>query len=101
MWAIPQEIVDATPENPWIHPLALFQVPERIETTFSHTCAAAALPVGGSVLDVGCGGGIAAFALTPTRVIGVDHRSEMLEMFASNASSRKREWLLKLRLTTH
>ena len=90
-WAIPQEIVDAAGENPWIHPPVLFQVPERIETTFSHKRAAEALPIGGSVLDVGCGGGIAAFAVTPpaTHLIGIDHQSEMLEMFTSNASSRK------------
>lgn len=87
-WAIPQEIIEAASENPWIHPPVLFQVPDRIETTFSHACAAEALPIGGSVLDVGCGGGIAAFALSPTHVIGVDHQGEMLEMFTSNASSR-------------
>jgi len=87
-WAIPQEIIETASENPWIHPPALFQVPERIETTFSHACAAEALPIGGSVLDVGCGGGIAAFALSPAHVIGVDHQGEMLEMFASNAASR-------------
>lgn len=89
-WAIPQEIIETARENPWIHPPVLFQVPERIETTFSHACAAEALPVGGSVLDVGCGGGIGAFAVTPpaAHVIGVDHQSEMLEMFSANASSR-------------
>lgn len=89
-WAIPQAIIETAPENPWIHPPVLFQVPEQIELTFSHACAAEALPVGGSVLDVGCGGGIAAFALAPPagHLIGVDHQSEMLEMFASNATSR-------------
>jgi SAM-dependent methyltransferase len=89
-WAIPKEILEAASENPWIHPPALYQVPEHIDMTFSHACAVEALPIGGSVLDVGCGGGIAAFAVTPpaTRVIGVDHQSEMLEMFAVNASSR-------------
>ena len=40
-----------------------------------------------SVLDIGCGGGIAAFALVPKvkKVIGVDHQPEMLKMFADNA----------------
>jgi len=89
-WAIPKEILDAASENPWIHPPVLYQVPEHIDMTFSHACAVEALPIGGSVLDVGCGGGIAAFAVTPpaTHVIGVDHQSEMLEMFTVNASSR-------------
>ncbi len=41
-------------------------------------------------MDVGCGGGAAAFALVPEvrRVIGVDRELEMLEMFAANARSR-------------
>ena len=89
-WAIPAGIVEQALENPWIHPPVLYQAPEQIEATFSHVCAEEALPIGGSVLDVGCGGGIAAFALTPpaAHVIGVDHQREMLEMFASNATSR-------------
>ncbi|MFN0091854.1 MAG: methyltransferase domain-containing protein, partial [Acidimicrobiales bacterium] len=49
-----------------------------------------ALPAGGSVLDVGCGGGAAAFALTPpaSLVIGVDERAAMLELFAQDARRR-------------
>jgi len=48
------------------------------------------MPVGGSVLDIGCGGGIAAFAITPpaAHLIGVDHQSEMLSMFENNAKDR-------------
>ncbi|MBI3428455.1 MAG: methyltransferase domain-containing protein [Actinobacteria bacterium] len=89
-WAIPSEIAEQAPENPWIHPPVLFQVPERIESTFSHACAREALPSGGSLLDVGCGGGIAAFAVVPpaSHLFGVDHQSEMLEMFTANALSR-------------
>lgn len=89
-WAIPKEILDQTKESPWIHPPVLFQVPDEIGLTISHTRAFEALPIGGSVLDVGCGGGIATFALTPraSHVIGVDHQSEMLQMFSANAESR-------------
>lgn len=89
-WAIPQEILDQVQTSPWIHPPVLFQIPEVIDSTPSHLRALEAVPPGGSVLDVGCGGGIAAFALTPpaTHVIGVDHQSEMLEMFAENATKR-------------
>ena len=92
-WAIPQEILDQAPENPWIHPPALFQIPATIEDSISHQRAREVLPFGGSVLDIGSGGGIAAFALTPpaTTVIGVDHQPKMLEMFASNAHSRNLE----------
>lgn len=87
-WAIPQEILDQAQTSPWIHPPVLFQIPDEINTTISHARAAQTLPVGGTVLDVGCGGGIATFALTPpaTHVIGVDHQSEMLEMFSANAT---------------
>ena len=86
-WAIPEEILATAQTSPWIHPPVLFQVPDEINLTISHTRAFEALSAGGSVLDVGCGGGIAAFALAPpaAHVIGVDHQPEMLEMFAENA----------------
>lgn len=88
-WAIPQDILDQAQTTPWIHPPALFQIPEKIEITISHSRALEALDEGASVLDVGCGGGVAAFALTPpaSHVIGVDHQPEMLDMFAENAKS--------------
>ena len=68
----------------------LFDVPTTIESSPSHDRAREATPAGGTVLDVGCGGGIAAFALTPpaTHVIGVDHQIEMLSMFRTNAKAR-------------
>lgn len=89
-WAIPEEILGKAQTSPWIHPPVLFQVPDEITLTISHTRAFEALPTNGSVLDVGCGGGVAAFALTPpaSHVIGVDHQPEMLSMFAENASKR-------------
>ena len=89
-WAIPDSILEQAPEDPWIHPPALFQLPEVIEESISHQRAREALKAGGSVLDIGCGGGIAAFALTPPaiHVIGVDHQPEMLEMFSANARKR-------------
>lgn len=89
-WAIPKEILEQAQESPWIHPPALFGVPHQIEMTPSHRRAIEVMPEGGSLLDVGCGGGIAAFAVTPraAHVIGVDHQSEMLEMFSANAKSR-------------
>jgi SAM-dependent methyltransferase len=88
-WAIPQEILATAQTSPWIHPPVLFQIPDEINLTFSHGRAFEALPANGSVLDVGCGGGIAAFALAPlaTHVIGVDHQPEMLEMFVENATT--------------
>lgn len=89
-WAIPQEILDKAEVAPWIHPPALFQIPEKILDSPSHRRAREAIPEGGSVLDIGCGGGIAAFAVSPpaAHVIGVDHQREMLDMFESNATVR-------------
>jgi SAM-dependent methyltransferase len=49
-----------------------------------------ALSEGGSVLDVGCGGGRASLAVVPPGglVVGVDPRSEMLHEFARAAEAR-------------
>ena len=89
-WALPDEIVNSAPQSPWIHPPVLFEVPDAIAASPSHDRAREVLGEGATVLDVGCGGGIAAFALTPpaTHVIGVDHQPEMLAMFRANASAR-------------
>ena len=89
-WALPSEIENSAEESPWIHPPQMFTVPEHIASTPSHERAREALRAGDTVLDVGCGGGIAAFALTPpaTSVIGVDHQPEMLAMFERNATER-------------
>jgi SAM-dependent methyltransferase len=89
-WALPDEIVASAEESPWIHPPELFEVPLRIQSSPSHERAREAMPGDGTVLDVGCGGGIAAFALTPpaAHVIGVDSQPEMLSMFRANAYKR-------------
>lgn len=89
-WAIPDEIVAAADESPWIHPVELFLVPDVIEPSPSHERAREALRAGDRVLDVGCGAGIAAFALTPpsTEVIGVDQQAPMLAEFRRNAKAR-------------
>lgn len=89
-WAIPEAIIDQAPESPWIHPPVLFQIPQLIDLNPSHQKAFDALPDGGSILDIGCGGGIAAFAMgsKAALVIGVDQQSEMLDMFTDNANQR-------------
>lgn len=88
LWAIPQEILDQAVEKPWIHPPALFEIPAVIKDSLSHQRAREAMPAGGSVLDIGCGGGIAAFAITPpaSHVVGVDEQQEMLNLFTNNAA---------------
>ena len=86
-WAIPQEILDQAVEKPWIHPPALFEIPDVIHDSLSHQRAREAMPSGGTVLDIGCGGGVATFAITPpaTHVIGVDEQEAMLELYSKNA----------------
>ena len=88
LWGIPKEILDQAVEKPWIHPPALFQIPELITDSLSHQRAREAMPIGGSVLDIGCGGGIGAFAITPpaAHVIGVDEQQAMLDLFIGNAA---------------
>jgi SAM-dependent methyltransferase len=62
---------------------------ETTVDTPSRRMALAALGAGGSVLDVGCGGGIASLALVPpaTELIGVDERPEALAGFVAAASA--------------
>jgi len=89
-WAIPQEILEQAEVAPWVHPPALFALPEIISETPSHMKAREALPEGGSILDIGCGGGVATFAIAKrgNHVIGVDHQAEMLDMYSKNAKAR-------------
>lgn len=92
-WSIPQEILDQAEEAPWTHAPALFALPDQIADTPSHQKAREALSATGSVLDIGCGGGVATFAIAKSgnNVIGVDHQAEMLEMYMQNAKSRRIE----------
>ena len=85
-WAIPDEIVNQAPESPWIHPPELFDLPEVIAESPSHDRAREALGHEASILYIGCGGGIATFALVPQlkQAVGVDQQSAMLAMYERN-----------------
>jgi SAM-dependent methyltransferase len=63
---------------------------EPVADSISHQTARAALPAGGSVLDIGSGGGRATFALVPPagEVSAVDHQQAMLDAFARAAEQR-------------
>ena len=63
---------------------------DEIPDSHSHAVARAAVPVDGSVLDVGSGGGRASMALVPPAgtVVGVDHQQGMLDAFAEAALRR-------------
>ncbi len=88
-WAIPQPILDAAPESPWAFPPSLFTLDRAAASplTISQRMALTALEGGGSVLDVGCGGGAASLPLVPpaTAVIAVDSAAAMLADFATAA----------------
>jgi len=90
-WGIPQEILDNAPSSPWHHSPQMFaQLAERaLEETAgpSRRRALEALPEGGSVLDVGVGGGAASLPLAPPAglLVGVDQSQDMLESFATAA----------------
>ena len=89
-WAIPDRILAQAPESPWIHPVSMFTVDDDIAASHSHDVARAALPAGGSVLDVGSGGGRASLALVPPAglLVAVDHQQGMLDAFTAAAERR-------------
>ena len=92
-WAIPPEILAQAPEDPWVLPPAMFTVAPEEFTTPSHDRSREALPSGGSVLDVGCGGGRASVPLAPpaARLVGFDESPSMLDRFAAAAHDRGAE----------
>lgn len=91
-WAIPDEIIDAAGESPWGFPPGLFErrASSALERplTYSNHKALEVLPTGGSVLDVGAGGGAASLPLAPQAgsITAVDSSEHMLEGFTRAAS---------------
>ena len=92
-WAIPEEILAAVPDSPWELPVGLFrsradQARERPPTP-SDREAARWLPPGGTVLDVGAGGGAASLPLAgqAARLVAVDESAGMLEAFRAAAAA--------------
>ena len=87
-WAIPPEILAAAPESPWQFPPAIFTAPEVVVSEPNlRRLARQALPEGGTVLDVGVGGGSASLPLAPPAalIVGFDQSAELLEAFAAAA----------------
>ena len=91
-WAVPPEILAAAPESPWHFPPELFaRVAQtalaQAETSVSRRVALEALPEGGTVLDVGAGGGAASLPLVPPAalLVAVDEGEGMIEVFAKAA----------------
>ncbi|MGH2784138.1 MAG: class I SAM-dependent methyltransferase [Actinomycetota bacterium] len=91
-WAIPPEILAEAPEDPWAYPVGHFirAVEDAlVRETPSVRRALAGLPVGGTVLDVGCGAGAASLPLGQHAgaIVGVDQSGEMLDAFAERAGA--------------
>ena len=91
-WAIPEDILAAAPEPPWRFPPALFaaraaRVVAEGPTGPSAEKALEVLPEGGSVLDVGVGGGAGSLPLVPPAafIVGVDEGAELLATFRDAA----------------
>jgi SAM-dependent methyltransferase len=88
--AIPPEILATAPSNPFHHDVDYFVAPPEPLNTPSRRAALELLADGGTVLDVGCGGGAASFALVGqvSHVTGVDQQQDMLDSFAAAAEAR-------------
>lgn len=90
-WGVPQEILDQAPESPWFHDTRRFDVDETLsrDSVSSRWAREVLPPLGGTVLDVGCGGGRSALPLVPpaTELIGVDTSGVMLDRFVAAAAA--------------
>jgi len=90
-WAIPTEILAATPESPWVLPRQLFirRAEHRSEASAgpSYQRAWEALANPGLVLDVGAGAGAACHPLVPraTAMTAVDSDRDLLSVLVDNA----------------
>ena len=93
-WAIPEEILAAAPESPWEFPVGLFRSRARRAgsrpATPSNLEAARFLPEGGTVLDVGAGGGAASLPLAASagQLVAVDESAGMVASFLDAAGQR-------------
>lgn len=89
-WAIPDAIVAQAEVPPWAHDPATFAMDDTVDPASPiHEMARELLPAqGGSVMDVGCGGGRSSLPLVPraTRLVGVDENPAMLARFAQAAA---------------
>ncbi|CAN5717285.1 hypothetical protein BH20ACT2_BH20ACT2_04550 [soil metagenome] len=88
---MPQAIVDQAPEDEGSLAPERFRWRPEVDATQptrpSRRRALEALPEGGTVLDVGVGGGASSLGLLPTagRIVGVDPLAGMLESFEASA----------------
>ena len=95
-WAIPETVLAAAPESPWGFPPGLFARAAEMaladpESTPSRRRATEAVPMDGSVLDVGAGGGAASLPLAPPArvLVAVDESQPMLDVFARGGRAER------------
>lgn len=89
-WVIPDEIVARGEVPPWSHDPATFAMDDTADPANPiFELARELLPIdGGSVLDVGCGGGRSSLPLFPRarHITGVDSSRAMLDQFSDAAT---------------
>ncbi|HVL83081.1 MAG TPA: class I SAM-dependent methyltransferase [Pseudonocardia sp.] len=87
---IPPEILAGAPADPWRHDPRDFAAPAEPADTPSRDAALALLDAGGTLIDVGCGGGDATFAVAHRlrHATGVDRQQDMLDLYAADATAR-------------
>lgn len=90
-WALPDEIVAQAEVPPWAHDPRTFAVDDTIapDNPIFEMARELLPPEGGSVIDIGCGGGRSSLPLVPraNHVTGVDESSAMLTRFATAADA--------------
>ena len=90
-WAIPQPLVDAAPQSPYGFPAELFRQrglrSAEAAASFTTERALDVLRAGGTVLDVGAGGGATSLPLAARagHLTGVDQQADMLAGFEATA----------------
>lgn len=86
-WAIDPEILAGASESPYGFPAGLFGTQSGAAST--HRAIRAALPDGGSVLDIGCGGGAASIpvAAGAGSFLAVDSSEQMLQSYVGAAAA--------------
>lgn len=93
-WAVPDEILAAAPQSPWGFPPEVFVAAAQRQLaeppTPTHRRVTEAVPPGGSVLDVGAGGGAASVPTAPPagRIVAVDTDDRMLDALVRLADDR-------------
>ncbi len=91
-WGIPEEILAQAPESPWGYRKKVFsrRAERQIEAREGRSLVRAeeALPDGGSVLDVGAGGGASCLPLAEraSTIVAVDSDPGMLQSLVSRAT---------------